>query len=706
MSLLNEEAFTTDIESFWTFWRSRKGSFPTLQAWWDRGKERIKGIAVRYSALRKKTDVSSYSLLTALADHLRKRLDSGLVSLLDVYENVLTRIAALDRHEAEGARVRSRIQWAEEGETSTHFFLRLEKKHGIEEWVSAIRGSDSVLRSDIDGICRSWVAFFSTLFTACPTDATTQQELLNNVGSRLPSGSETSCDGLLSVAEVHSALKGAATGKSPGSNGLPVEFYSRFWHIIGKDLVDVLNRSFQTGQLPKSLRGALITLLFKKGDRTDPKNWRPISLLNTDYKLCARALAGRLLGVLQHVVHPDQSCGVKGRYIGENVVLLRGIIDYSNESDTAGAILSLDQEKAFDRVDWGFLFRTLSHLGFTSSFISWVRLLYSGVFSSVFVNGYTSQAFFPSRGVRQGCPLSPLLYVLSIEVLAANLRASRVIHGLTLPGVANPLPVTSLYADDTTVVALSDAAIHEVFNIFARFALGTGAKLNLGKCVGLWLGPWRTRLDAPVAMKWTSGMIKVLGIYLSHGDTSAANWDPRISAVRHCLDAWRERSLLYSGRAIALNALALSKVWYMASLVPMPQPILTELTSLSFDFFWAGKRDLVARRVLFHPCDSGGFSVVSIAFKIHSLLVQWFRRMAVNPGAWVSLLTYWCFDRYGLLPETVLSRPSMFAFDILPPFFRACLDAWVALGGGLVLGWSGRRVWPRWWASACCLPLL
>ena len=261
--------------------------------------------------------------------------------------------------------------------------------------------------------------------------------------------------------------------------------------------------------------------------------------------------------------------------------MLRGIIDYSNESDTAGAILSLDQEKAFDRVDCGFLFRTLCHLGFTSSFISWVRLLYSGVFSSVFVNGYTSEAFFPSQGVRQGCPLSPLLYVLSIEVLAANLRASRVIHGLTLPGVANPLPVTSLYADDTTVVALSDAAIHEVFNIFARFALGTGAKLNLGKCVGLWLGPWRTRLDAPVAMKWTSGMIKVLGIYLGHGDTSAANWDPRISAVRHCLDAWRARSLSYSGRAIAIFScpLAQSGIDWIQSLLFLYSPQCPSLTA-------------------------------------------------------------------------------------------------------------------------------
>ena len=190
--------------------------------------------------------------------------------------------------------------------------------------------------------------------------------------------------------------------------------------------------------------------------------------------------------------HPDQSYGVRGRFIGENVVLLRGIVDYTTETNTAGAILSLDQEKAFDRVDWGFLFRTLAHLGFSSSFVSWVRLLCTGLFSSVFVNGYTSEAFFPSRGVRQGCPLLPLLYVLSIEVLAANLWASKVIHGLTLPGVVTPLPVTSLYADDTSVVACSDAAIGEVFLFFSRFALGTGAKLNLGKCEDILANPEAT----------------------------------------------------------------------------------------------------------------------------------------------------------------------------------------------------------------------
>ena len=135
-----------------------------------------------------------------------------------------------------------------------------------------------------------------------------------------------------------------------------------------------------------------------------------------------------------------------------NVAFLQDLVDYTSESVTPAAILSLDQEKAFDRVDWPFLSRTLSCLGFGQSFISWDRLLYTGIHSAILVNGYTSDFFWPSRRVRQGCPLSPLLYVISIEVLAANLRAHPDIVGLRPLGLNCTLPVVSLYADDTSVV--------------------------------------------------------------------------------------------------------------------------------------------------------------------------------------------------------------------------------------------------------------
>ena len=300
--------------------------------------------------------------------------------------------------------------------------------------------------------------------------------LRNTLSASLSVDDAASCDGPISPNEAHAALLGMAKGKSPGSDGLPLEFRVAFWDLLGGDLVNVFNASLEDGLPPFSQSEALIALIFKKGGCLDHKNWRPISLLNDDYRLCARVLAGRLLKVISTVVAPGQTCGVPGCYIGENVAFLRDVLELANEYNLPVALLSLDQEKAFDCVDWPFLFTT--KMGFGDSFIRWVRLLYTDVRSSVLVNGYTSCLFKPSRGVRQGCPLSPLLYVLSMEVLAANVRCHPDITGLRLPGLSSPLPVLSLYADDTSAVSCSDRATRAILSVYGRFEQGTSAKLN------------------------------------------------------------------------------------------------------------------------------------------------------------------------------------------------------------------------------------
>ena len=134
--------------------------------------------------------------------------------------------------------------------------------------------------------------------------------------------------------------------------------------------------------------------------------------MNVDYKIASRSIAARLLKVIHLVVDNDQSCGVPGRFIGENDAFLRDVVDFCSSSGAPAALLSLDQEQAFDRVDWTFLRSTLYAMGFGQSFLGWVNLFYNNVSSCVNVNGYISNSFKLSRGVRQGCPLSPLLYVL------------------------------------------------------------------------------------------------------------------------------------------------------------------------------------------------------------------------------------------------------------------------------------------------------
>ena len=382
---------------------------------------------------------------------------------------------------------------------------------------------------------------------------------------------------------------------------------------------------------------------------------------------------------------------IKRRLIGENVALLRDVTIAAKELNLPVAILSLDQEKVFDRVDWGFLLTTLHHMGFGQSFIKWVNLLYTDVRSAVLINGYTPDWFRPTRGVRQGCPLSPLLYVISIEVSAANIRAHPHISGIKLPGLLSTLPVVSFYADDMTVIVSSDPASFAAFEMYTLFERGTGSKLNINKCDGLRLGSWHNRSDAPVPILWTADKVKILRVYIGNGDMDEANWRPRIEAVEKCLNSWCSRTLSLSRRALIVNALALSRIWYIASLVAVSSWVKTELNRLIFNFFWGGKRDLVTQNVVIHPKDMGGFSLVSIKLKVYALSIQWVRRFFSSLDGCISILTFWFFNRFGVGPSVVFTHPFRFSLNLLPAFYRPLLYAWRYIGGascpsGLVIG--------------------
>ena len=680
ISVLDDPEYVELISNAWRSWRNSISRFPSLAKWWDGGKSLIKGLTIRYCCRKAGARSRLRDLLVRLIDHLKAKVDLGSSSCLGPYHSALAELAALDSHVAKGAQVRSRVKWVEEGESSSSYFFRLERKRGSDRWISALRDEDDSIVSSPRDLCTSLSSFFSGLFSASPVDPRIQTDLLGNLSSSLPDDQSSLCEGHLSVEEVLVALRGMARRKAPGLDGLPMEFYLKFWSVLGSDLVAVLNSSFDSGCLSLSQRRGVISLSFKKGDRLDPRNWRPITLLNVDYKLASRAIAGRLLKVIHLLVAEDQTCGVPGRYIGENVALLRDVVAFASSSGAPVAILSLDQEKAFDRVDWGFMRSTLVAMGFGPSFVAWVDLFYHRVQSSVNVNGYISGFFDLSRGVRQGCPLSPLLYVLVSEVLAANIRCNTRISGLHIPGFP-PLSPISQYADDTSLIVSSDDAIRAVFETYALFERASGSKLNQTKSKGLWLGGWCGRTDPPVALEWSSCKIKVLGVFIGAGDLDVDNWRPRIEAVDHVLKSWRSRCLSFRGKALVINALALSRVWYVASLVHMPAWVAKELSSLAFSFFWSGKRELVSRSVVIQSSLFGGFSVVSVQYKVWALLGQWVRRFASSSAGWSSLMSFWFVSSFGVLPSVVFSSPFCFDPRVLPPFYSSLLLAWRGLNG-------------------------
>ena len=250
--------------------------------------------------------------------------------------------------------------------------------------------------------------------------------------------------------EVKAALQSMKRGTAPGPDGFPVEFYLTFWNEIGAAFTAVIRRCFEDGVFPSSFRDGRIVLI-PKGDASplSPEDWRPITLLNVDYKIFATVIVRRLRALLNTLVGHHQASSVPGREIHSLSFTTRDVIAYTLSRSARGLLVSLDQEKAFDRLEHAYIFNVLTAFGFPRSFVELIRNTYAGIKSTLVLDGWESAAFPITRGVRQGCPLSPVLFVLSIEPFLCALEADSRVRGLALPG-SSVVNVTA-FADDITL---------------------------------------------------------------------------------------------------------------------------------------------------------------------------------------------------------------------------------------------------------------
>ena len=685
-SLLSDPSYLALITSFWSFWQTYAGhpDFVSVLDWWDQGKFYLREITQTFSKAKAAGRRSRKSSLTRQLHHLQSLFESGDQAAFSQLCAVQQELRGIALYEAKGAQVRTRCQWAEEGETSSSFFLNLESKRHSQKTMRSIRDPDTgLVHHDPFAILGVWRHYYDNLFTAQACDRQAQDDMLAKLSRRLSSAERDACEGVLTAEECLHALQGMPRGKTPGSDGFPMEFFLTFWQSLGADLVRVLNVAYETGQLSTSQRRGLIIVLYKKNDRLETKNWRPISLLNVDYKIATRAISGRLLTVMSTIIGPDQTCGVRGRTISSNLFLIRDLLEYVDREEIPLALLSLDQEKAFDRVDWGFLRRTLETFNFGPTFLRWITLFYTNIESAVVINGWTSSFFKPSRGVRQGCPLSPLLYVLTIEVLAVSLRTSPGITGVQLPGSLEQFKCSG-YADDTTVAATSDASIEETFTIYGQFERASGARLNRGKSKGMWAGSWKARTDTPYGLQWVQDL-PLLGAVFNVGDYSQPTWEPAVSKLETRLSAWSGRSLSYQGKAVVINTLALSQIWHLCHVFPIPRWASTRITKAVWTFFWSGKKDLVKRSTVCLPKSQGGFGVIDFQQKAQAFSLQWLKRyFEPERGKWKSFFSFFVTSALQFDPRNALARYFIGRrLARLPAFYQTIFRTWQTLDGGL-----------------------
>ncbi|CAM2111943.1 unnamed protein product [Caretta caretta] len=380
---------------------------------------------------------------------------------------------------------------------SSRFFYALEKTRGAKKHVTCLLAENDTPLMELAEMCGRARAFYASLFSPDPTDPGACRVLWE----KLPTGSGSDQNRLelpLTLAEFSEALCRMPTKKSPGMDGLTVEFYRVFWDVLGPDLVTVWAESLQSGILPLLCRRAMLALLPKKGDHRDIRNWRPILLLSMDYKIVAKAISLRLGSVLVDVIHTDQTYTVPDRSIFDILFLVRDLLELWRRDGLSFALLSLDQEKAFDREDHGYLLSTLRAFGFGPQFVGFLRVLYSSAECLVKLNWTQTELVSFGRGVQQGCPLSGQLYALAIEPFLCLL--CRRLTGLVLREPELRL-VLSAYADDVLLLIQDPGDLAWVETCQAIYSAASSTWVNWIKSSGLAVGDWWQASSLPPVLQ-------------------------------------------------------------------------------------------------------------------------------------------------------------------------------------------------------------
>ena len=338
-------------------------------------------------------------------------------------------------------------------------------------------------------------------------------------------------------------------------------------------------------------------------------------MLNCDYKTAAKAVANRLKNFIPKLVNSDQTGFIKGRFIGENVRLIDSVISFAAAKNIPGLLLFLDFEKAFDSLNWSFIQRTFKHFNFGSSMINWVKTIYNNIESCVLNNGWSSNFFKPERGVRQGCPLSPYLFILCVEVLAEKIRNTKDIKGIFVN--ESEIKIRQ-YADDTTLILDgSKKSLALSLQVLERFRTVSGLKLNKKKTEVLWIGAntGRDEILCPEKnLKWVKDKVKVLGVWFSTDPkvTMETNYSDRLTKVNECLGSWEYRRLSLLGKITVLKSLIVSKLVYILSPLPTNYRVLKELSKSFFHFLWSGKGEKVKRNVMIGDYSDGSLKMIDL----------------------------------------------------------------------------------------------
>ncbi|CAI5470727.1 unnamed protein product [Closterium sp. Yama58-4] len=465
-----------------------------------------------------------------------------------------------------------------------------------------------------------------------------------------------------SEAEIKEALVGLPRGKSPGHDGLPPELFKAHWDLLGGPLVEFARRFEKTGLLDESITTAVTVLLHKKGPLDQLGNYRPITLLSTIYKVLAKLLANRLKKELHQIVSEDQHGFIPGRCLADAVAVVTDAVDAAGNGGDDWFLLMVDIQKAYDTVARPYLFETMGKLGIPDEFIRWTEGLHHGSGTRVAINGWLGERVEMQRGVRQGCPLAPYLFLCALEPLCCKIKEKGL--GVSAEG-AEVLSYVG-YADDATLILKGVEQLKEAEKILEQFGELSGLKTNKDKSVVMPLGRNKGKRDAQgVYFKWAEDGVpeRLLGIWITPEGDPGRSWEKAWERGKAELVKWESHHLLTAARVTVINAYIMPIFIFQAQIYPPPEELWKRIRKTCDNYVSSGQATSEKLFVLWCgelarlPKKDGGLGLVDPKARIDSMAIRMVGKLVLEQNA----TKRWLAEKAAALSQgaaTLLADPS------------------------------------------------
>lgn len=373
-------------------------SDPNLR--WEWVKYKIRLFTIEYSSSKKRKQRQEIKELQDRLKLLAELQDlRGSPDTLEEVASIKRQLKEIALLEANKTIFRAKASWTMEGEKPSAYFLGLEKRKSKNMTITALKDERGRILTSNQQILERQKTYFTSIYEV-PTGVVDPLENFPLSREDVPHISDLdqiALDRPFTVEELHFALKSLNKGKSPGSDGITPEFYLQFWEVLHPLYMESIIFSLQNGSLTEGQRSGLIKLIPKKDlDRQDIANWRPITLLNVDFKIFSKAISARIQSCISQIVSHDQTGFIRGRYIGSNLFNIQSLMDHVEATDSSAFLLAIDYTKAFDTVRWELIFKALDLFGFGDYITSAIKMMFNGIKTAVCNAGFSSSYFFPS----------------------------------------------------------------------------------------------------------------------------------------------------------------------------------------------------------------------------------------------------------------------------------------------------------------------